>query len=209
MDKKKRLRYYTADEIRDMKFSRVKAMPDIWGKMLGNVSETAWVLVKADPKEGKSYLVTQMVNDLSAVLGRTCYCSCEEGISASVQERLTTLNITGGNIVFVPEVGSEELLRIFKNRHNKIIVIDSPKHLKMTIDEAQELFTKFHKKKFCILVNHNHAAIEWDHLVDVVIKVKDGIAHCRGRFGANGKVPTPWMSKSKNSTPSLFENGKD
>ena len=199
---KKRLRCYSADEIRQMKFNRVQELPGIWSKMLGNVSETAWVLVKADPKEGKSYLVTQMVNALSEVIGRTCYCSCEEGISASLQERLNTLKISGGNIVFVPEVGSEELLRIFKNRHNRIIVIDSPKHLKMSIEEAQELFTKFHKKKFCILVNHNHAAIEWDHLVDIVIKVKDGVAHCRGRFGANGKVPIPFFNSK--SQPSLF-----
>lgn len=206
MDKPKRLRYYTIDQVRSMNFERLPKLEGFWGKVLGNPSSSFWALLKADPKEGKSYLATEMVNFLAPLMGGTvCYCSCEEGISASLQERLNKLNLKGGHIRFVANVGTEELKRIFKNRHNKLIVIDSPKHLEMPIAEAKELFETWHKKKPCILVNHQAAGLEWDHLVDIIIQIKGGIAHCKGRFGGNGKVPIPfYQAKGSNAQQSLF-----
>jgi predicted ATP-dependent serine protease len=202
-----RIKYWKASQVRKKEFETLE-LDGIWKDMIGKPSKTFWLMFVAPPKEGKSTSATDLANYLTK-FGQVCYCVSEEGISLSLQQRLERLNIDNDNLKFVQNIGHEDLERIFKNRHNKFIVIDSPDHLDMPFEEAKALFEKWHKRKSCILVVHGSASgaakrgTDWDHLVDVIIRIKDGYAHCNGRFGSAGKVKLPVFGKAV--TPSLFD----
>jgi predicted ATP-dependent serine protease len=205
---KKRIKYYTPDEIKQKRFNTIP-LNGYFGDLLGQPERGFWLLIYARPKQGKSYLTTMLANALTEHLGPGAYWSCEEGVGYSVKRRLDTLGIDGRKLRFVTSSDKEDADRIIGSPANRFTVIDSPEHLGLSLSEAKDLFERYHKRKTVLLVQHVNSngtakgGIGWDHLVDIILQIERPYVHQAGRYGGASKLLLPGETSAA-AKPTLF-----
>lgn len=206
-----RLRYLNAAKVREREYDMLPVEPGFWGQLLGTPPRHFTALVYGPPKMGKSHLVT-MWADLLTKHYKVHYVNAEEGFQLSLKLRLETLGIANDRLLFCDYTDEETVLRVIQNRAVKCVVIDSPDHVKMSLDRMVELVDKYKGRKTIILVKQvdgkglPKGGHEWPHLVDIILRVDGKYVHQQGRFGGAPRLELPHRQRAV--APDLFTNTK-
>ena len=150
-----------------------------WGQLLGHPQTNAKVMIWGEPGQGKSTLAYQLARYLASSFGTVLYVAQEE-INQAGQASMTVqtkLKAVGGAVDGWRFTG--DLAKIDGN--DKFVIIDSVNSSGLT-EEAFAALLKKYPGVFFILVfqatkeGKFKGAKDWEHLVDVVVKVEAGKA---------------------------------
>ncbi|MEX0662110.1 MAG: zincin-like metallopeptidase domain-containing protein [Balneolaceae bacterium] len=182
----------SASEIAEMTFEHCELRAP-WDQIVGQPAKNSSILMFSGPGSGKSTVALQLADELTAH-GRTAYMVAEEGISATLQEKLERTGLTDTNVLFYDPEDLDAVKKYAKNEKLDILFIDSfsiyDKRLKNFDD-----FRQWCKKEEILFVSIVQTTKEGKFYgnadaafnVDCVIEVKDGkpstIATGKNRLG--------------------------
>jgi DNA repair protein RadA/Sms len=183
----------SADEIRRQSFPTVK-VGEPYSQVLPRFGDRGIILLYGPPGSMKSTWSTAFADNLANQNGWTVlFNSTEEGIGATLGERLQRLEIHGGSFLVSSRTNLEGLLGIIKQRGVDFLVLDS-----FSAGSAAKVqaLSSFHQSAGIAMLVIAHCNREEDiagsaslsHLVDVVIRFysEDGKrmwATTKNRFG--------------------------
>lgn len=156
MEKRKKSNLPRAWTVENMMNYRPKtiAFEGKWRASLGTPEYYGDILIFGTPKNGKTDFAVQLARYLTN-FGRVLYNSCEEGMSASMQNTLRRNNMMGVRERFhlVCEDFDTLRLRLSKNRSANFVFIDSIQKMELSISQYRNLRESFPCKTF-IFVSH-------------------------------------------------------
>lgn len=138
------------------------------------------------PGNGKSTLALQLAHYIASDMNkRTLYVANEEGLGATLKEKVERLNVTHHNLFLTEELPS-------KLSNYDALFIDSANHAMLEPEDVNEIAKK-HPHLSIITVNQCtkdgsfRGSNVWEHDVDFSIKCVKGIAeNVKNRFGGTG-----------------------
>lgn len=193
---------YSIKDIAAWKFADIN-LPQVWLDHIGGIAEGSRILIKGDPKHGKTEymmrLAKALIMDAEFKLN---YNSTEQGKSKSFREafmRNQMDGLPGGKFMLCSkdqrkfETWYRKLQR--PNQGN-VIVLDSMDYMAITFEQVKLLLERFPNKTIILvswLVNPLLKKVE--HMMDVIVHVKDFKANPISRLGGN-KPMVIWNKKA-------------
>lgn len=182
----------SANQLNNYKFPEYK-FDGKWHELVGNPSKNFHAIVFGRPKSGKSIFCMQWADYLSQNFGNTLYIAAEEGFGHTLKEKINTWAGGGNqNLDFANFKGFEKIAENCSNRD--FVFIDSINYSGISVEELEELKSLYPRCAFITILQATkdgdfRGSQEYAHNCDIVIDIKDGIAHQKGRFQAESKMP--------------------
>lgn len=176
-------------------------LPQEWLDHLGSLSQGFRMLIKGDPKNGKTEYQMKLTKVLAIHVGKVNLNSTEQGKSPSFHaafKRNGMIDIEPGKFMLCDKSQkdfSTWVKRLRKPNSGNTIVLDSADYMKLSVDQRKELHELFPQKNLIIVcwrINPNIKAFE--HTMDVIVDVKDFKAIPISRMGGN-RTMVIWEKK--------------
>lgn len=158
-----------------------------WKVLIGEPSPGFSCLMFGVPKSGKSTLAIQFAKYLAKNFGETLYVAAEEGIHATLSDKIKRLDAVHERLKFAASIPGSVSEYSF-------VFIDSINRSKLSHADIVQFMTKNPKTAFIFISQVTkdgkyRGSQEIEHDVDCVIEVdEDGIAYGKGRFSQGGQV---------------------
>ena len=163
----------------------------IFHELIGNPSLPFYVMLYGLPGSGKSTLTIQLAKYLATQGLRVLYYAKEEstrhGFNYTLKEKLDRLNAYHENLFFAADL-PEDLTPY------DVLVIDSVNEAQLTKDQIERLQNDYPNLSMLLIFQSTkdgqfRGDQTWQHLVDTVIHVENGVATTgKNRFGKGGDV---------------------
>jgi hypothetical protein len=137
--------------------------------------------------------------------GRVLYVSAEERLnSKTLQNRLKQCGVTSEKVRFVHTKNVADIESTIQKGGFRFVIIDSIQHVQMTYNDFEALRTKFRRRKLSwhLVMQMGENITKWKHEVDVLVDVKQGVAHVHGRYNAANSIR---IFNTHNQQTSLFD----
>ena len=147
-------------------------------------------LVRGEAKSGKSTYMAKFAQYASR-FGRVLYVSAEERLnSKTLQSRLKLCGVTSEKVRFIHTRNIPDIEHAIKNGGYRFVIIDSIQHVQMTYNDFEALRTRFRRRKLSrrLVMQMGENITKWKHEVDVLVDVKQGVAHVHGRYNAASSI---------------------
>ena len=188
---KKVIKGFSANELLKMKFDTLTFTGKFFD-LIGNPDIRFAGLIWGLPKGGKSNLSIRFADYLQEYFGDVLYVAAEEGISVSMQEKIKAIG--GSDITLLATKNRDEIKGFMKSSIASFVFIDSINVV--NIDDAflEEMKQENPNKSFVAIVQATKGGNfkgeqSLEHNCDFVIKVVNGIAYHKGRFGPESETP--------------------
>jgi hypothetical protein len=153
-------------------------------KIFGEPDVRFSTITRGAPKMGKSSLLLQMADEFCR-FGKVLYVTSEESPkSKTFQERLKLFNITNPKIRIVFTHDKQALEKLIQTGGYRFVILDSIQKMKLSIDDFIRLKDKYQRRKLSwhLVSQQVGSIISFQHEVDTLIEVRDGMADVNGRF---------------------------
>lgn len=173
-------------DIQKLKFNRI-GFHGKWRQLIGDPSPGFSVMIFGRPKLGKSYMAVDFAGYLAEYHGKVLYVAKEEGIDATVQEKIEQMDAANDNLDFGDFLPNDLSDYDF-------IFLDSVNKLNLTPEDLDELRTRHPKTSFVFIFQTTKSGNfrgrnDFQHDVDVVIEVPElGLALQNGRFNQGSEM---------------------
>lgn len=188
---KKITKSFSGNDLLKMKFETLHFTGKFF-EMIGNPEKHFSGIIWGLPKGGKSNLSIRFADYLQEYFGDVLYVAAEEGMSVSMQEKIRAIN--GSSVIFYPGKNRDEIKEFVKGSNVGFVFIDSINVA--NIDDAflEEMKQENPNKSFVAIVQATKGGNfkgeqSLEHNCDFVIKVVNGIAYHKGRFGPESEIP--------------------
>lgn len=108
-----------------------------WEKLVGKPEQNFSMMIYGQSGHGKSYLAGRLSEYLANNFGTVLYNSSEEGISLSLQEKLSKLSSDSLRISNFKDF--ESIRKFLKISSSKFVILDSVNHMSLTPEQVEEL----------------------------------------------------------------------
>ena len=155
-------------------------------ELIGDPSKNFKAMVFGEPKGGKSTFCINFAEFLPESYGKVLYCGIEEQVGYTIKEKIDRLNAYHQNLDIAEAIPDNLSGYDF-------IFIDSVTRAKLEVNDLRKLITSNPNKAF-IFVFHStkegsfRGQQTFQHDVDIIIKVEQGIAKAYGRFNQGGEM---------------------
>lgn len=151
-----------------------------WFQFLGKPQPRFFCLVHGMSGHGKSHFAFQLAEYLARNFGRVLYVSSEEGFSATLQEKINTLNIIENRLLFSDFKSAEDLIQNAPNKFH-FFVLDSITNMQIDPTLLAQIRQHYNESGIIgICQNTKNGGIrgsnEFVFDSDMVINVENGIA---------------------------------
>ena len=163
----------------------------IFHELIGDPSLPFYLMLYGLPGSGKSTLTIQLAKYLATRGLRVLYFAKEEsgrhGFSYTLKEKLDRLQAYHENLFFAADL--PEVLTPYD-----VLVIDSVNEAQLTKDQIERLQNDYPNLSMLLIFQstkdgHFRGDQTWQHLVDTVIHVENGVATTgKNRFGQGGEA---------------------
>jgi len=159
-----------------------------FGKLLGSPYNPFYLMIYGDRFNGKSSVAMLLANTLAKKKNRVLYISDEEGVKASLQEKLLRLNITSP-IDFVEDYDSEMFGRY------DAVFMDSIQTIGLKSEDFKLLKRQYPHTSFVMVFKANRdgtskGGTDWEHDVDAIMHIENGTATMEKNRFPNGSNET-------------------
>lgn len=175
-----------------------------WKRLFDEPDIRFSTLVRGEAKSGKSTYMAKFAQYASQ-FGRVLYVSAEERLnSKTLQNRLKQCGVTSEKVRFIHTKNIQDIEKTIKTGGFRFVIIDSIQHAQISYNEFEELRQKFRRRKlsFHLVMQMGENITKWKHEVDVLINIKQGIAHVHGRYNAANSI---CIFKAYNQQTTLFD----
>lgn len=172
-----------------------------WSGPFGEVPANETWFISGISAQGKSSFVMQLAKEL-ANYGMVLYCSYEEGVSKSFNDRmkLFKMNEVQGRFRVITDDSFEDLMtRLAKPKSPHFVIVDSFQEAEFSYEQFKTMRARFPAKSF-IFISQEHKgqpmgkpAARLRFKAGIKIRVVGYKAFCQGRFtGDPGSYFTVW-----------------
>lgn len=172
--------------IQNMDFERL-GFNGKWLDFIGDPSPGFTVMIFGRPKMGKSFLAVDFAGYLAEWHGKVLYVAREEGIFATLQEKIEEMAVAH------PDLDFSDFLPVDLSGYD-FVFLDSVTKLRLSPEDLDELRSDYPKVSFIFIfqttkTGNFRGRNDFQHDVDVVIEVPEkGIAVQNGRFNQGGEM---------------------
>lgn len=158
-----------------------------WLALIGDPVKGFIVMIFGKPKLGKSYLAVDFAGYLARQFGRVLYVSKEEGMSATMQQKLVDKKAAHSNLYLAEDVPEDLTPYDF-------VFFDSATRLGLEPEDISEFKARYPGKSFIYVFQtvkdgNFRGSQEFEHDVDCIIEVYErGKARQFGRFNQGGEM---------------------
>lgn len=143
------------------------------------------------PKGGKSNLALRFADYLQEYFGNVLYVAAEEGKSVSMQDKIK--EIGGSDITFIESRNRDDIKDFIGKSKYDFVFIDSINVAGIDNEFLESIKQDNPKKSFVAIVQATKGGNfkgdqSLEHNCDFVIKVVNGVAYHKGRFGLESEV---------------------
>ena len=186
----KRLQGFTGKQLLEMKFDTLNftgRFLDLIGKPEKCFAGLIWGL----PKGGKSNLALRFADYLQEYFGNVLYVAAEEGKSVSMQDKIK--DIGGSDMMFIETRNRDDIKDFIAKNKFDFVFIDSINVADIDNDFLESLKQANSKTSFVVIVQATKGGNfkgeqSLEHNCDFVIKVVNGLAYHKGRFGPESEI---------------------
>ena len=159
-----------------------------FGRLLGNPYNPFYLMIYGDRFNGKSSVAMLLANTLAKKKNKVLYISNEEGVKASLQEKLIRLNITSP-IDFVEDYNAEMFGRY------DAVFMDSTQTIGIKPEDFKELKHLYPGTSFIMVFKANRdgsskGGTDWEHDVDAIMHIENQSATMEKNRFPNGSNET-------------------
>jgi hypothetical protein len=180
----------TGDELANMKFDTLNftgKFLELIGKPEKRFSGIIWGL----PKGGKSNLSIRFADYLQEYFGNVLYVAAEEGKSVSMQDKIKSIG--GSKLSIIQTRNRDEIKEYLKSSSYDFVFIDSINVAGIDDEFLESIKQENPKKSFVAIVQATKGGNfkgdqSLEHNCDFVIKVVNGVAYHKGRFGPESEL---------------------
>ena len=177
----------SASELAKMKF-RTLTIDGLFGTLLGRPYIPFYLMIYGARFNGKSSVAMLLANVLAKKDWKVLYVSNEEGVKASLQEKLLRLNITAP-IDFVEDYNPTQFTGY------DAVFLDSTQTVGMKPDEFKLLKRKYPDTSFILVFKANRdgtskGGSDWEHDVDAIMHIENQSATMEKNRFPNGSNET-------------------
>jgi hypothetical protein len=152
-----------------------------WGELFGQPVKGFSALIYGKPKSGKSTLAADLGGYLARSFGTVLYASIEEGARGTITERIERLDVGHPHMYVSNHLPSDLSPYDF-------VITDSVSRGRLDLEEMRSLISSFPDTSFIFIFHVTKSGLprgtaEFQHEVDVLVEVSDGVATANGRFG--------------------------
>ena len=170
-----------------MKFNTIK-LNGKFGKLLGEPYSPFYLMIYGSRFNGKSSVAMLLADVLAKKGQKVLYISNEEGVKASLQEKLLRLKISSP-IDFVEDYNANQFVGYDS------VFLDSTQTVGMKSDEFKELKKRYPTKTFVLVFKANRdgtskGGTDWEHDVDAIMHIENGYATMEKNRFPNGSSET-------------------
>lgn len=177
----------SSEKLKDMQFETLK-LDSPFNEVVGEPSKNAKMMIYGAPGSGKSTFMIIFAKSLAQSGKRVLIVADEEGVSRTLQEKLTRLDAYHQNLFVTDQLPSD-------NKKYDVVFYDSVQSLRITPEQLEEIAKdKSTMVGFVFQVTKEgkyKGEADFEHLVDVVVKADEGIittVGCKNRFGGRGEM---------------------
>jgi len=180
----------TGDELANMKFDTLNftgKFLELIGKPEKRFSGIIWGL----PKGGKSNLSIRFADYLQEYFGNVLYVAAEEGKSVSMQDKIKSIG--GSKLNIIQTRNRDEIKEYLKSSSYDFVFIDSINVAGIDNEFLESIKHENPNKSFVAIVQATKGGNfkgdqSLEHNCDFVIKVVNGVAYHKGRFGPESEL---------------------
>jgi hypothetical protein len=180
----------TGDELANMKFDTLNftgKFLELIGKPEKRFSGIIWGL----PKGGKSNLSIRFADYLQEYFGNVLYVAAEEGKSVSMQDKIKSIG--GSKLNIIQTRNRDEIKEYIKSSSYDFVFIDSINVAGIDNEFLESIKQENPNKSFVAIVQATKGGNfkgdqSLEHNCDFVIKVVNGVAYHKGRFGPESEL---------------------
>jgi adenosyl cobinamide kinase/adenosyl cobinamide phosphate guanylyltransferase len=161
-----------------------------WKRLFDEPDIRFSTLVRGEAKSGKSTYMARFAQYASR-FGRVLYVSAEERLnSKTLQNRLKQCGVTSEKVRFIHTKTIADIEQTIQKGGFRFVIIDSIQHVQMSYNDFEALRIKFRRRKLSwhLVMQMGENITKWKHEVDVLVDVKEGIAHVHGRYNAKNSI---------------------
>ncbi len=179
----------SADDIIKLKFRTIE-LRGRWRSLIGRPSHNFHKIIYGPAKSGRTTFALKFANHLKE-FGSVVFFAVYEKISLSIQKKLIENNISGIDLSRAKNL--MEIDFVISKGNYDFVFIDSARHAHITVDDIDEMRTKYQKTSFITIFqaseSDNLRLIEtFKQRSDIFVKVDKGIAKARGRYNPYGEM---------------------
>jgi len=177
----------SASELAQMKFSTLP-IGGKFGKLLGQPYSPFYLMIYGKRFNGKSSVAMLLADTLVKSKLKVLYISNEEGVKASLQEKLLRLNITQP-IDFVEDYNPKQF------RAYDVVFFDSTQTIGIKPDDFKALKRQFPNTSFVLVFKANRdgtskGGSDWEHDCDAIMHIENQSATMEKNRFPNGSNET-------------------
>lgn len=202
---------YGIKDIKDWMFTDVN-LPELWLNHIGEIAEGSRILIKGDPKNGKTEYLMKLCKTLIVDAGyKVNFNSTEQGKSKSLQAAFFRNEmdlLPNGKFMLCDKTQNNFAVwfkRLQRPNQGNVIVLDSMDYMNLSITELKQLLERFPRKTIILVAwMVNPILRQASHLMDTIVHIKDFKANPISRLGGN-KQMVIWDKKTlSNGQTKLF-----
>jgi predicted ATP-dependent serine protease len=160
-----------------------------YANVFGDPAPNFAAMVYGKAGAGKSTMSYGFADYFARNHGDVLYVAREESVGKTLQDKLRRVGSPHHRLRFTDRIDTPEM------RDAQLVVIDSVSEDDMSPDAIKDLRRKHPRTGFLFVFHATkdgkfRGATTYEHAVDIVIKVADGIAsNDKNRFGSKGEMP--------------------
>lgn len=202
---------FSIDALKKKKYQSLELDP-CYTELMGTPERVVTILMYGESGSGKSVYALKFAEYFANTFGKSFYNSHEEGANQTIQDRINNFNINANRLWIGDCYDFEELCDHIQRTYCKLIVIDSVKYMRFTVEQLKELRERFARRQLSIVMidfgaSKGNPASGKDllHASDIKMYFKDGMVHSISRYLKNPVKKRLFIPQTEKKQPTLFD----
>lgn len=204
-------RIFSVKAIKQKRYEFLDLEPK-YKELMGEPERNFTAILYGESGSGKSVFALQFAEYFADNFGKVLYNSHEEGANKTIQDRVNNFEVDAKRLWIADCFDFEEMCDYIQRNYYRLVIIDSVKYMRFTIEQLKELRERFSRRQITILMIDFGAAKgspasgkDLIHASDVKMFFKNGTVHSTSRYLDKPNQKQLFKPQTANNQPTLFD----